>query len=232
VILSKARPIKKTHPKAEPFEALKLYQTLNEFYGPSHWWPGESPLEVMVGAVLTQNTAWTNVEKAIHAIKAHQALDLKTLYDMDDARLAALIRPSGYYNIKTRRLKNLLGAIMNHAGGDLADFFNQETIKLRQQLLEVKGIGKETADSICCYAADKPVFVVDAYTKRILLRHGWIQDPVDYDRIQQLFTSELPRDLQIYKDLHAYIVFIGKGFCKTRNPVCETCPLGPQPDNV
>jgi len=206
---------------------------LSAFYGPSGWWPGESPLEIMVGAVLTQNTAWTNVEKAIAIIKDHGALDLKTLYTMEDARLAELIRPSGYYNIKTRRLKNLLGAIWRQTGGDLPAFFRQDPVLLRRQLLEVKGIGKETADSICCYAAEKTCFVVDAYTRRMALRHGWVAEADgDYDRLQQIFTDGLPVDLQCYKDLHAYIVFVGKSFCRTRNPACEACPLGPRPNGL
>jgi len=187
----------------------------------------------MVGAVLTQNTAWTNVEKAIAILKDRGALDIETLYTMEDARLAELIRPSGYYNIKARRLKNLLGAIMRQTGGDLADFFRQDPALLRSQLLQVKGIGKETADSICCYAAEKTCFVVDAYTRRMALRHGWVQEADgDYDRLQHLFTAGLPIDLQCYKDLHAYIVFVGKSFCRTRNPACDACPLGPRPANV
>lgn len=178
-----------------------------------------------MGAVLTQNTAWTNVEKAIANLKTEGLLDPAALHALDEEHLADLIRPSGYYNIKTRRLKNLLAMLMNHAGGDLTAFFNQEAESLRRQLLTVNGIGKETADSICCYAADKPVFVVDAYTKRLLLRHGYIDDTWDYDRIQALFTSRLPCDLQLFKDLHAYIVFIGKDFCRTRNPDCRACPV-------
>jgi len=184
----------------------------------------------MIGAVLTQNTAWGNVEKAIANIKNRQALDFETLYAMDDACLAELIRPSGYYNITTRRLKNLLEAIQRHTGGDLAAFLSRDPSTLRSQLLEVNGIGKETADSICCYAAEKTCFVVDAYTRRMVLRHGWVEESDgDYDRIQRLFVAGLPPDLQCYKDLHAYIVFIGKDYCRTRDPVCEACPLGPQP---
>jgi len=184
----------------------------------------------MVGAVLTQNTSWGNVEKAIAIIKDRGALDLETLYAMEDTRLAELIRPSGYYNIKTRRLKNLLAAVKRQTDGDLAAFFRQEPALLRSQLLQVKGIGKETADSICCYAAEKPCFVVDAYTRRMALRHGWVGEADgDYDRLQQLFTAGLPVDLQCYKDLHAYIVFIGKTYCRTRNPACDKCPLGPRP---
>lgn len=178
-----------------------------------------------MGAVLTQNTAWSNVEKAIANLKQAGLLDLAALHALEPERLADLIRPSGYYNIKTRRLKNLLAMLMNHAGGDLAIFFDREAASLRQALLTVNGIGKETADSICCYAADKPVFVVDAYTKRLLLRHGYIDDTWDYDRIQELFTARLPLDLQRFKDLHAYIVFVGKDFCRTQNPDCRVCPV-------
>lgn len=185
----------------------------------------------MVGAVLTQNTAWTNVEKAIARIKACRALDLKTLHAMDEVRLAELIRPSGYYNIKARRLKNLMEAVMRQTGGDLAAFFSQDPVQLRTQLLQINGIGKETADSICCYAAGKTCFVVDAYTRRMAVRHGWVNTADgDYDRLQHLFTTGLPVDLQCYKDLHAYIVFIGKDFCRSRNPSCDACPLGPRPD--
>lgn len=179
----------------------------------------------MLGAVLTQNTAWTNVEKAIANLKACGALTPAALSALPENRLAELIRPSGYFNIKARRLKNLLATIMNHAGGDLPAFLGQETGPLRAQLLAVNGIGKETADSICCYAAEKPVFVVDAYTKRLLLRHGYVDETWDYDRIQDLFTVRLPAELQLLKDLHAYIVFVGKEFCRPRNPDCSACPV-------
>jgi endonuclease-3 related protein len=178
----------------------------------------------MVGAILTQNTAWSNVEKAIANLKANKMLDLKALHALDHAQFATLIKPSGYFNIKAKRIKNLITLIMNHCSGKLDVFFAQDHAPLHHQLLSVNGIGKETADSICCYAAEKPVFVVDAYTRRILLRHAYIDESWDYDRIQTLFTSRLPANLQIYKDLHAYIVFVGKTFCKTRNPACDQCP--------
>ena len=189
------------------------------------WWPGDSPFEITVGAVLTQNTAWTNVEKAIDNLKAAGMLDIRKIHEADTNYLASLIRPSGYYNIKTKRLKNLVSLIMDSCSGDLAAFFAQDLDKMRCALLGVNGIGKETADSICCYAADKTVFVVDAYTRRILLRHGVIDPGWNYDAIQALFEAGLAPRLEAYKDLHAHIVFIGKEFCRAKTPLCEACPL-------
>jgi len=178
-----------------------------------------------VGAVLTQNTAWTNVEKAIANLKASSLLDLMALHKIETSELASLIRPSGYYNIKSLRLKNLLDAIVHETQGDMDSFLRMQLEPMRKFLLAVNGIGKETADSICCYAAGKTVFVVDAYTKRILSRHGIIDAHVDYDHIQRLFEKGLPLDLRIYKDLHAYIVFVGKEYCRPGNPRCDSCPL-------
>ena len=215
--------LKKISP--DRFAPQALYDKLFSWYGPSHWWPGESPFEIAVGAVLTQNTAWTNVEKAIDNLKAAGMLDIHRIHAVDESRLASLIRPSGYYNIKTKRLKNLISLIMDSFSGDLAAFFSQELDTLRPSLLGVNGIGKETADSICCYAADKEIFVVDAYTRRILLRHHIIDPDWGYDDIQQLFETKLARRLDVYKDLHAFMVFIGKEYCKARNPQCEACPL-------
>lgn len=213
-----------TRLRTEFFNPLRLYHVLSEFYGPSGWWPGDSPFEIIVGAVLTQNTAWANVEKAIVNLKAAGMLDLHALHTAADDLIAELIRPSGYYNIKTGRLKNLIGLVMNDFAGDLDRLLVLELHSLRTALLEVNGIGNETADSICCYAAGKPIFVVDAYTARILKRHAII-DVADYDHIQALFESGLPPDIGIYKDLHAYLVFIGKDFCRSRNPHCNKCPL-------
>lgn len=214
---------KKTGP--DGFDPEELYKRLFLWYGPSKWWPGDSPFEIAVGAVLTQNTAWTNVEKAIGNLKAAGMLDINKVYEKDAADLASLIRPSGYYNIKARRLKNLVCMIMDGFSGDLNAFFDQDRDSLRAHLLSVNGIGKETADSICCYSADKRVFVVDAYTRRILVRHGVIDEDWGYDDIQAIFEAGLPPELQVYKDLHAHIVFIGKDFCRTRNPLCHACPL-------
>jgi endonuclease-3 related protein len=179
----------------------------------------------MVGAVLTQNTAWTNVEKAIINLKSASLMDVAAIDNAQVPYLASLIRPSGYYNIKTLRLKNLVHMIMTSHSGDLDALFSLELQKLRTELLGVSGIGKETADSICCYAAEKCIFVVDAYTKRILLRHGIIAEHAGYDEIQSLFEAGLPRKLAVYKDIHAHIVFIGKDYCKTKKPRCDACPL-------
>ena len=209
----------------ERFDPQALYEKLSSWYGQSGWWPGDSPFEIAVGAVLTQNTAWTNVEKAIANLKAADMLDIRRMHAADNGILASFIRPSGYYNIKTKRLKNLISLVMDSFSGDLEVFFAQDLDKLRCALLGVNGIGKETADSICCYAADKQIFVVDAYTKRILLRHALIDPDWRYEDIQQLFAQRLPNRLDMYKDLHAYIVFIGKEYCKTRAPRCDVCPL-------
>ncbi len=204
---------------------LDLYDRLARYYGPSGWWPGQTPLEIIVGAVLTQNTAWKNVEKALANLKEAGILDINALYNISHEKLASLIRPSGYYNIKANRLKNLISMIMDTSGDNLDDFLNEDTNTLRERLLFVRGIGKETADSICCYGAEKLVFVVDAYTKRILKRHSVIESTWDYDQIQGLFESRLPSSVQVYKDLHAYMVFMGKEFCKASSPKCDACPL-------
>jgi endonuclease-3 related protein len=207
------------------FHAFLLYQRLRDRYGPSGWWPGETRLEIAVGAVLTQNTAWSNVEKAIALLKEHSMLDVRRIHSAPADTLAALIRPSGYYNLKSVRLKNLMQVIMELCAGDVEAFFNRDLQDLRSVLLAVNGIGKETADSICCYAADKAIFVVDAYTRRILSRHGMVEEQADYEAIRHLFESGLPRDPAVYKDLHAYLVSVGKDFCLKSRPRCESCPL-------
>lgn len=219
----KTSPARSSAP--DPFDASALYRLLGNRYGPSGWWPGDTPLEVAVGAVLTQNTAWSNVEKAIALLKAHSMLDVRRIHSAEPAVLASLIRPSGYYNLKAKRLKNLMGAIMDFSQGDAEVFFSQDLKSLRAGLLAINGIGKETADSICCYAAGKTTFVVDAYTRRILSRHGLIEYSADYETIRQLFEASLPCDLAVYRDLHAYLVFVGKDFCRRSNPRCGDCPL-------
>jgi endonuclease III related protein len=222
---SRSKAHRGTKRSADPFDPARLHSILKARYGPSGWWPGDSPLEVIVGAVLTQNTAWVNVEKALLNLKRDGMLDLRKLHEADLCGLASLIRPSGYYNIKARRLKNLVHTVMSVGQGDLARFLGLEAPALRKTLLEVNGIGKETADSICCYAGDKTVYVVDAYTRRILVRHGAPVESAEYDEIRLLFEQGLPGDLMVYKDLHAYLVFVGKEFCRPKNPRCEDCPL-------
>ena len=207
-----------------------MYELLYERFGPQHWWPGETPFEIMVGAVLTQNTNWGNVEKAIANLKATGKFSLTGLYEMPQEVLAGLIRPAGYYNIKAKRLRNLLEMIVKDYGGDLERLFSESTATLREKLLRVKGIGAETADSIVLYAAQRPVFVVDAYTFRVLARHSMILDHATYEELQDLFMTHLPEDVQMYNEFHALIVRLGKTFCRKR-PLCLECPLrdwGPQ----
>ena len=208
-----------------PNKILEIHHALFAHFGPQHWWPGDSPFEVMVGAVLTQNTNWTNVSRAISNLKEADLLSFNKLHALDAGALADLIRPAGYYNLKAGRLKNLLDFIAGEYGGSLTDLFGTDLHSLREQLLTVRGIGPETADSILLYAAGKPVFVVDAYTYRILLRHDLVAEEARYDEIQELFTDSLPEDVQLYNEYHALLVRLGKEYCKKNRPACETCPV-------
>ncbi len=205
-------------------ELMQVYHRLYRHYGDLHWWPGESPLEVSVGAILTQNTAWTNVEKAIKRLKKARSLNVKALGGMPHRHLASLIKSAGYFNVKARRLKNFISFFQDHYGGSLKKMFGQETSRLRQELLSVNGTGPETADSILLYAGEKPVFVIDAYTKRILSRHGLMPYEQSYEEFQQLFMKHLPKNVPLYNQYHAMLVNIGKDFCRSR-PLCASCPL-------
>jgi endonuclease-3 related protein len=202
-----------------------IYRLLYRHFGPQHWWPGETPLEIMVGAVLTQNTNWENVEKAIANLKAADLLDLRRLAEFPTGYLAELIRPSGYYNLKAARLHNLLRAITAEHDS-LESFFAADLGSLREKLLSVKGIGPETADSILLYAGGFPTFVIDAYTHRLLLRHGLIWEETDYHEMQELFLGELPEDVAMFNEFHALIVKVGKEYCRKSRPRCTACPLG------
>lgn len=202
-----------------------IYTTLFKVFGPQQWWPGDTDFEVMVGAVLTQNTAWSNVEKAIANLKRERLLTPRRLRAVPAKRLAALIRPSGYYNVKARRLSHLLAFIDHEYGGSLKRMFRDDAQTLRNKLLAVHGIGPETADSILLYAARKPLFVIDAYTKRIFSRHGLLAEHADYDAAQLLFMKRLPPDVQLYNEYHALIVRVGKEYCKKSVPRCSLCPL-------
>ncbi|MCX7673834.1 MAG: endonuclease III domain-containing protein [Thiobacillaceae bacterium] len=205
---------------------LTVYHRLYAAYGPQHWWPGETPFEVMVGAVLTQNTAWTNVERAIAQLKSAGALSCHAILALTAEALAELIRPAGYFNVKARRLKALC-ALLAEAGvaedpGQLRA--TAPLPELRRRLLAVHGVGEETADSILLYALGLPVFVVDAYTRRIFTRLGLIAGSESYGRIQQAFESALPREVALYNEYHALIVHLGKAVCRPR-PRCGECPL-------
>ena len=203
---------------------MEMFDLLLDHFGPQNWWPAETELEVMVGAVLTQNTNWKNVEKAIRNLKNAGLLSLEGLVSLPMATLAEEIRPAGYYNLKAGRLKNLMNFIMQRYEGDLFRFLKDETEILREGLLSVKGVGPETADSILLYAARKPVFVVDAYTYRILSRHGMVQEPSTYEQLQELFVEHLPEDVALFNEFHAVIVKTGKNYCR-KKPLCLECPL-------
>lgn len=203
----------------------ELYTILLDHFGPQHWWPGETPFEVLTGAVLTQNTNWKNVEKAIGRLKAAGVLSLKAMSALPTEVLAEYIRPSGYYNIKAARLQNLLTMINSEHEGNLAYFFDQPLDALRHQLLSVKGIGPETADSIVLYGAGLPVFVIDAYTHRVLFRHGLATEDDGYAELQSLFMDSLESDAGLFNEYHALLVQVGKTYCKKTNPACQTCPL-------
>lgn len=207
-----------------PERINEIYRRLFAHFGPQHWWPGETPLEITVGAVLTQNTNWHNVEKAIANLKEYGLLSLPALTEIPTEILAEHIKPAGYFNLKAKRLKNLCTAI-GQDDADLTRFFAKDLDTLRHDLLAVKGIGPETADAIILYAAAKPIFVIDAYTHRILLRHDLIWEECDYHEMQDLFMTTLPEEAALYNEYHALLVRVGKEFCLKRAPKCSECPL-------
>jgi endonuclease III related protein len=199
-------------------------------FGHQHWWPGETPFEVCVGAILTQNTSWSNVERAIASLKAVQVLEPGRLFALSESQLAALIRPAGYFNVKARRLRSFLRVLVEEFGGDLERLFAGETAAVRERLLAINGIGPETADSMLLYAGGHHRFVIDAYTRRIFQRHGWCGSNAGYEDLQRLCESALderPRRerLDYWQDCHAQLVIVGKEFCRTRGPRCAECPL-------
>jgi endonuclease-3 related protein len=202
-----------------------FYQKLYSYFGPQHWWPADTPFEVMVGAILTQNTSWLNVEKAIANLKEYKLLRPDKLNRIAQQKLAALIRPAGYYNIKAKRLKEFLSFFLHSYRGSVKKMSFKDTQVLRQQLLSVNGIGPETADSILLYALNKPVFVVDAYTKRILSRHHLIPESADYQVVQNLFRQNLKNNVKLFNEFHALLVKLGKEFCLKNKPRCSICPL-------
>ena len=205
---------------------LKIYNSLYNYFGPLTWWPGDTPFEIMVGAILTQNTSWSNVEKAIKNLKKENLLEPRKLYRINQEELAQLIKPSGYYNIKARRLKNFVNIFVNDFEGSAEKMFSGDSRELRKKLLNVNGIGPETADSILLYAGRKPFFVVDAYTKRIFSRHKLISEDASYHQIQEFFIKNLDRDVKLFNEFHAQIVMLGKTICTSKNPDCAKCPIG------
>jgi endonuclease-3 related protein len=201
-----------------------LYERLLDRYGPQRWWPGDSPLEIAVGAILTQNTNWSNVEKAIANLKQAGLLDARRLQESDGEGLAETIRPSGFYRVKARRLKAFIDFLAGRYGGSMERMGREDEQVLRERLLAIHGIGEETADSILLYALGKPVFVIDAYTRRVLSRHGMAGERDPYTDLQTLFHREMERDTAIYNEFHALFVRVGKECCRPRR-LCESCPL-------
>jgi endonuclease-3 related protein len=201
-----------------------VHDYLLQALGPQHWWPGESPFEVMVGAVLVQNTSWKNVERAIANLRDAGVLEPRALYAVSRAELEKLIQPAGYFRVKAKRLRNLLRYVVEQYDGSLEEMRQIETSQLREELLAVNGVGPETADSILLYALEKPVMVVDAYTHRIWARHGWVDYDTDYFQLQEAVADGLPDEAPLLNELHALIVNVGHHWCK-RVPKCEACPL-------
>ena len=206
-------------------QAASIYQRLHTVYGARHWWPADTPFEVMLGAILTQNAAWTNVEKALTNLKAANALTPRAILDTPQAGLARLIRPSGYFNQKAARLKRIAGFVIEHGGIEALRALPVEVLRLR--LLAINGVGPETADSILLYALNKPVFVIDAYTRRIFSRLGHVKGDETYEELRDLFERSLPaRDTALYNEYHALIVEHAKQHCRVK-PVCRSCPVSP-----
>ena len=197
-----------------------IYARLLETFGPQQWWPAQTQFEVIVGAILTQNTNWGNVEKALTNLKRKKLLSPQAFQNISHSKLAALIKPAGYFNVKAKRLKNFIFFLFKEYGGHLRKMGKEECSILRRKLLAVNGIGPETADSILLYAFDKPVFVVDSYTRRILYRHNVISPNEDYHTIQEMFMRSLRRDVRVFNEYHALIVRLGKDYCKMI-PRCE-----------
>jgi endonuclease-3 related protein len=207
---------------------MALYDAMYDGFGPQGWWPARTRFEMVVGAILTQNTSWTNVESAIGALKRRRLLTPERMRAIGAAELGSLIRPAGYFNIKAKRLKGFLRHLYDRHDGSIASLFRRRPggmAALRVELLGIYGIGPETADSIMLYGARAPEFVVDAYTQRILSRHGLIPGGATYNELKRVFMENLPPDAGLYNEYHALLVKTGKDFCKTKKPKCSECPL-------
>jgi endonuclease III related protein len=201
-----------------------IYQKLYRAYGPRHWWPGDTPFEVMVGAILTQNTSWKNVERAIQRLRARRVLTPEGIHRLKTSDLASVIRSSGFYRIKADRLKSFVDFLFEEFEGKIDRMKKEPVEGLRKRLLEVKGIGQETADSILLYALEKPIFVVDAYTRRVLSRHEMVSSRASYEEVQKLFMGHLPPEERLFNEYHALLVHVAKIVCK-KTPKCDICPL-------
>lgn len=213
--------------KKEQKQLMAFYDYMLAYFGPRHWWPAETPFEVVIGAILTQSVSWKNVEKAIENLKAAGIMDCKTLVTAPDQFVEEAVRPTRYYRQKAARLKGFCKVLTEEFDGELDNMWRLALPELRQRLLHIKGIGQETADSIILYAAEKPIFVVDAYTRRIFSRLGIFDENIDYERMQRYFMTHLPADVQLFNEYHALIVGTGNRFCGNTRPLCDECPLHP-----
>jgi len=203
---------------------LQLFDILFAASGPQHWWPGDTPFEVAVGAVLAQNTSWSNVEKAITSLKAANAMTAAGLLALSAPDLEQAIRPAGYYRVKAQYLRTLAEWVSQRAAGDLSSLASEDTDTLHRELLALRGVGRETADSILLYAIGKPAFVVDAYTQRIAARLRLLPGNTTYESTQQYFVAQLPEDAHLFNEFHGLLVHLAKEHCRAR-PVCLACPL-------
>ena len=204
----------------------EFYAHMEARYGPTGWWPGDTPFEIAVGAVLTQNTAWSNVEKAIDNLNREKLLSARAIVECPLDRLETALTPSGYFRVKARRLRSFCEYLLTRYAGNMRRMQRRPLETLRPELLDVHGIGPETADDILLYACGKRVFVVDAYTRRIFSRHGIVDPNIPYEDLRRFFEHNLEPDLHLYSEYHALIVYVGKDYCR-RAPRCAACPLGP-----
>jgi endonuclease-3 related protein len=215
----------RTQPESQP-PLDEYFNSLFTALGPQHWWPGDSPFEVIVGTILTQNTSWRNVELALENLRREDLLSVEGIEHVNQRHLAKLLRPAGYFRQKARKLKAFVTFLRAEYAGSLPRMFKTPTLQLRERLLSVWGIGPETADSILLYAGEQPVFVVDAYTKRMFARHGWSGEKTKYEDVRWMVERQFPGDVRRFNELHALIVSAGKNFCRPQEPNCGECPLG------
>ncbi|PRR73760.1 endonuclease III domain-containing protein [Neomoorella humiferrea] len=204
---------------------MTIYQRLYHYFGPRHWWPAETPFEVIVGAILTQNVTWKNVEKAINNLKTAELLTPEALYTADPSVIETHIRPAGFYRTKAKKLKAFVHHIWEKYDGSLTNMFSQPLKNLRKELLSIYGIGPETADAILCYAGNYPIMVMDAYTLRVFSRLGLLSPKANYEEMQQLFMDNLPHDHYIFNEYHALIDALANKICRKNKPHCNLCPL-------
>jgi len=219
------------HPKPKDNPIRTIYDRLLAHYGSQHWWPARTDAEIVIGAILTQNTAWSNVERALARLEQSKCLTLPAIHGLSRPKLEALIRPSGTYRVKAGRLKAFVDVLFREFGGSLPDMLSGDLPAVRARLTAIHGIGPETADAILLYAGRRPVFVVDAYTKRVLRRHHRVDPDADYDTVANVFVEALPTETALFNEYHALLVAVGKEFCRTQAR-CEGCPLETLPHDA